>query len=183
MVAAYLHAGEALEDDALSEFAIDSFDRLMSAVYSPGEGVRHAAGEESVGGLLTDHVRAAAALLDAFDASAREPYLMLAEELMLYAVRTMWDREAGGFFDRAPAAPWEAALLRERIKPFTLNCAASRLAARLAVAARRPEYRDLARRALASQTAAYRQQGPASAEYALAVDDLIRTDGPEDPRT
>jgi uncharacterized protein YyaL (SSP411 family) len=172
MVSAYLHAGEVLEDDTLSEFAIDSFDRLMSAVYSPGEGVRHAAGEDSVGGLLTDHVRAATALLDGYDASAREPYLMLAEELTLYALRTMWDQHAGGFFDRAPAATAEVPLLRERTKPFALNCAASRVASRLALATNKPEYRDLARRALASQTAIYRQQGPSAAEYALAVDAL-----------
>jgi len=122
-----------------------------------------------VRGQLADHVRSASALLTAFSLTGRLPYSMLAEELMQFARRTLWDDRHGGFFD--PSG----------VRPFRLNCEAARVLCRLSVLHRDDEYRQVAVLAsdadygrdaaltLASQTSVYRQHGPSSAVYGFAL--------------
>ena len=73
--------------------------------YRPGEGVAHYVedGRAHVRGLLDDQIAMASAQLDAHEATGNVVYEMMAQELMLYALRTMWDEERGGFFDRSVA--------------------------------------------------------------------------------
>jgi hypothetical protein len=52
-------------------------------------------------GLLVDQVAMASACLDAHEATGNVVYSMMAEELMHFAARTLWDEDRGGFFDRA----------------------------------------------------------------------------------
>ena len=56
--------------------AIDQLERVVGGAYQPGEGVR---------GGLADQVRAASALITAYEITGRLPYSMLAEELMQLA--------------------------------------------------------------------------------------------------
>jgi uncharacterized protein YyaL (SSP411 family) len=176
MMAAYIRAGELLDDPAISEFAINSLDRLMAATYTPGAGVSHtAAGEGSVRGLLPDQIAAIDALLAAADASAREPYRMLAAELGHFCASSMWDRQRGGFFDRiAGDGPDALGLLREGVKPFVLECQAAAVLIRLARATSSPEFADLAAGTLAALAPDFRLQGPLAAEYGLAMLELDR---------
>jgi hypothetical protein len=111
--------------------AIDELERLVGAAYEPGEGLSRAAG----GGRarLDDHVGAASALLTAYECTGRLPYSMLAEELMQFAARTLWDAAAAGFIDGATAS-----------KPFALNCEAASVLHRLAALHRSDEYREAA---------------------------------------
>jgi len=73
-VEACLHAADLDPDGAgaLITAAIDELERIVGHSYGPGEGI----------GDWADHVRAAAALLTAYEVTGRLPYAMLAEELM-----------------------------------------------------------------------------------------------------
>ncbi|MCA1564037.1 MAG: DUF255 domain-containing protein, partial [Acidobacteria bacterium] len=106
-IGAYFRAAELLDDESLRDFAITSLERVVLATYKPGGGVAHCfepqprdPGERQVRGLLADQVLMAGALLDAHTATGNVVYSMMAEELMRYCERVMWDPERGGFFDR-----------------------------------------------------------------------------------
>ena len=173
MVTAYVRAAQVLNDSSLLEFAVKSLERVVLETYERGGGVAHSADEaERVRGLLADQVHVSAALLVVHDATEREAYLDLAQELMLYGLRTMWDEEAGGFFDRAGTGRSGIGLLREPLKPFATNCEAARVLARLAALTGKSELRDRAIRTLASQTAVYRAHGLMGAIYGLAAKTL-----------
>jgi uncharacterized protein YyaL (SSP411 family) len=169
MVSAALKAGRVMKDASLSEFAIRSLERVALLCYQPGGGVAHYYdGAPQVRGLLDDQISMAAAQLDAFEATGNVVYEMLAEELALYAVSSMWDEAAGGFFDRALAEGSDVGLLGERRKPFVTNCAAARLLKRLTHTAKQPRFTALADRTLAAMHRRAAAEGPLAAEYVLA---------------
>ncbi len=175
MAAGYLRASQAFDDSAMRDFGLLSLERVLLMHYRPGDGVAHCQdGRASVRGLLADQVHAARALMFAAELTGQEPHLMLAEELMGYACRTMWDDRRGGFFDhRAPDdSAEEQGLLRCRFKPFGDNCLASRVLLRLSVLADKAEYCARARRTLESVTGPAKSAGFEAADYALAVRDL-----------
>jgi uncharacterized protein YyaL (SSP411 family) len=62
---------------ALIAATIDELERIVGESYEPGEGI----------GDYADHIRAAAALITAYDVTGRLPYAMLAEELMQASAR------------------------------------------------------------------------------------------------
>ena len=175
-VEACLAASDVFDIPDLVQTAIDRLEHVVGAAYRPGEGVAHVVTEPGgARGRLSDHVRCASALLTAYWRTARLPYSMLAEELMQFARRTLWDERDGGFYD-APHGT----------KPFALNCEAARVECRLAGLHREDDYRKAAvmasdadygrdaLRTLESQTPAYRQQGPLSAVYGLALGECLR---------
>lgn len=102
--------------------AIDELERIVAAAYRPGEGVSQTAAGGLPRGRLVDQTSTASALLSAFECTSRLPYSMLAEELMQFARRTLWDADGGGFFDGDAGA-----------KPFALNCDAASVLSRLAL--------------------------------------------------
>ncbi|HET9263784.1 MAG TPA: DUF255 domain-containing protein [Vicinamibacterales bacterium] len=171
MISAALRAAHTTNDAALGEFAIASLERVLLLCYRPGAGVAHYFdGEPRVRGLLDDQIAMATAALDAAEATGTVPYEMMAEELALYVLRTMWDEHAGGLRDRAPGNdPDDIGLLRRTVKPFVSNCEASRLFARLATVSGNHEFADRARETLASIAPCAAQQGPLAAHYLLAV--------------
>ena len=153
--------------------AIDELERVVGGAYRPGEGVSRMAGAGGgPRGRLADQVGAASALLTAFEFTSRLPYSMLAEELVQFARRTLWDAETGGFFDGDEGA-----------KPFALNCDAASVLCRLAVLHESDEYQSAA---VVASDAAYRRDaaqilrwlapsapdlGLAGAVYGLAAGD------------
>ncbi|MGH8637414.1 MAG: thioredoxin domain-containing protein [Burkholderiales bacterium] len=180
MVSAALHAGRVMNDAGLSEFAIKSLERVDLLCYKPGTGMAHYADDviqpgvrtghdATVRGLLDDQIAMAAAHLDAFDATGNIVYEMMAEELALYAIRTMWDDRDGGFFDRAPDEERDIGLLNERLKPFVGNCVAARLLRRLAKVSGNSAFAGHADRTLAAMSIRAAAEGPLAAEYVLAV--------------
>lgn len=176
---ALLGAATVLDDSALAQEALASFERVIMLCYKPGLGIAHYFdGAARVRGLLADQIAAIAGLLDAFDVSEGEPYRMMAEELGLFVVRDMWDAEAGGFFDRAQT-PDDIGLLRMRRKPFVANADAALALARLSRLDQRKGFPDPAAfrahavgalRAAASQLDG---QGPLAAHYVLAERQLL----------
>lgn len=170
MVSAALHAASLFGDDGLRDFAIRSLERVLLAAYRPGGGVAHAAGEaQSVRGLLADQAAMTAACLDAFDTTGNPVYEMMAEELAHYAVRTMWDEEAGGFFDTADAPGDALGRLRDRLKPFAVNCEFSATLRRLAAASGNHDFGAAADRTMAAMAPLAAGQGTLASHYLLAV--------------
>ncbi len=177
-------------DHGLVSFAVDALERIVGAAYRPGDGVGHLMERpDEVRGLLVDHVRAASALLTAYRIAGRLPYAMLAEELMQWARRYLWD-EPGGFVDRTP--PDRAiGLLARPVRPFGPNCDAARVLCRLAVLHEDEGYRrtavlasdaaygEDARRVLATQTAVVRDYGRLAAPCGLALVECSARPAPE----
>jgi hypothetical protein len=158
-VEAVLVASSLFDPQELVPAAIDQLEHVVGGAYQPGSGVR--------GGLI-NQVRAASALLTAFEITGRLPYSMLAEELMQTARRT--------------AAP--DAAHRDTI---VVNCEAARVLCRLAtlhddadyrkaaVTAADADYRGDAARILAAQsTRAIGASAPHAAAYGLALLDLLK---------
>lgn len=175
MAAAYLLASARFDDSSLAEFAIRSLERVLEAAYERGRGVAHFVDAGSrLEGLLADQVYVSAALLEAFEAARRDVYLDLAQELILFALRHLWDERGGGFFDRVSGHHGtDVGLLREPLKPLVANCEAARVLARLAVATGRADLHDRAVTTLAALAGAYRRHGPFGAPYGLAVRDVL----------
>ena len=171
---ALLGAATVLDDSAMAQEALASFERVLLLCYKPGLGVAHYFdGSARVRGLLADQVAVIGGLLDAFDVSDLEPYRMMAEELGHIIVRDIWDERAGGFYDRA-SGPDDVGLLRARRKPFVANADAAAALARLSRLDQRkgfPDpaaFRDRAHGALAAAETQVAGQGPLAAHYALA---------------
>jgi uncharacterized protein YyaL (SSP411 family) len=170
MASAALKAGRVLGDAALSEFAIRSLERIVELCYQPGAGMAHYHdGSAQVRGLLDDQIAMADAQLDAFEATGNVVYRMLAEELVLHALRTLWDESDGGFFDRAADPGTDVGLMQDRLKPFVANCAAARLLRRVAQLCGRDALAGTADRALAAVQRDAPDAGPVAAELVLAL--------------
>jgi uncharacterized protein YyaL (SSP411 family) len=170
MASAALKAGRVFGDAGLSEFAIRSLERIVQLSYEPGAGMAHYHdGAPQVRGLLGDQIGMADAQLDAFEATGNVTYRMFAEELVLHALRTLWDEPDGGFFDRAPDPESDVGLMRDRLKPFAANCAAARLLCRAARVCGREALAGTADRALAAVRHEAADAGPLAAELVLAL--------------
>jgi uncharacterized protein YyaL (SSP411 family) len=170
MASAALAAGRVFDDPALSEFAIRSLERVVDLCYEPGAGMAHYYDRgPGVRGLLIDQVAMADAQLDAFDATGNVVYRMLAEELVLYTIRTLWDEPAGGFHDRITDPGDDVGRMQEPLKPFAANCAAVRLLRRVARTCGREPLLETAERTLAAIQAPADAATPLAAELALAM--------------
>ena len=166
-VSALLRAARVFGDDALGGRALDALEHVLLASYRPGEGVAHCAA--GARGLLTDQVAMAGATLDAWEATGNVVYRMMAEELVHYALRTHWDAEDGGFFDRGPALfadePDRGAA---GLKPFVLNCEAATVLGRLAEATSDPALSRRAADCLDTIAPSAAALGPLAAHYLIA---------------
>ena len=169
MASAALRAGRVLDDAPLAEFAVRSLERIVELCYEPGAGMAHYHdGSPRVRGLLADQIAMADAQLDAFEATGNVVYRMVAEELVLYAIRTMWDDSRGGFFDRIADPEDDVGLMQAPLKPFTVNCAAARVLRRMARLCSRPTLTETADRALRAVSDQASAAGPLAAELVLA---------------
>lgn len=172
MVSSALHASRVFEDSSLRELALQSIESVLLSSYRPGQGVAHCGG--GVRGLLTDQVAMANAQLDAWDLTGDVVYQMMAQELAHYAIRTLWDADQGGFFDRASSEDGDLGLLVRPLKPFVLNCEAAEVLHRLSRAVEDPELGRRASSTLDAIRLRAAQQGPLGAHYVLARRSLSR---------
>ncbi len=152
-VDACLFASHLVDPKDLVPRAIDELERIVAAAYRPGEDF----------GDLSDNVRAASALLTAFELTGRLPYSMLAEELMQ------------GSHDRLFTADYE------------MSCEAARVLCRLArlhddaeyraAAVIKPgaDYRADAERILAHASTSLDDPAIDPARYGLALDELDKS--------
>ena len=157
-VEAVLRASSLFDPQELVPPAIDQLEHVVGGAYQPGEGVR--------GGLI-NQVRAASALLTAFEITGRLPYSMLAEELMQTARRTATD-EAGA---DSIVAQCEAARVFCRLATLHDDAAYQKAA----VTSPEADYRGDAARILAAQsTRALHATAAHAAAYGLALLDLLK---------
>ncbi len=172
MVSAALHAARIFDDEGLRRFATTSLERVLLAGYRPGAGAAHYSdGRPRVRGLLVNQAAMVAANLDAHEATGNVVYEMMAEELAAYALRTMWDDEHGGFFDRAVEDEPAIGLLRTQSKPFAVNCDFARTLRRLAGTSGDAGFDERADAVLAAMAPRAPEQGPLAAHYVLATRD------------
>ena len=169
MAAAYVLAAHTFADDSLLQCAATALERVVLPTYERGQGIAHQANHtDSARGLLVDHVAAGSALLDLYAATDREVYLDMAQELMLFAGRALWDETRGGFVDRRVDAR-DVGLLRLPLVPFGLNCDAAALLGRLAGLTGNETFGRRRDAILSSQAPRARALGLDAARYALAT--------------
>jgi hypothetical protein len=142
---------------AAAPAAVDALERLVAGAYAPGQGMAHHLDGARTGapGTCADQVRAASALLTAYQVSGRLPYSMLAEELMQSARHQPCD----GFDSRCEVA-------RTLVRLARLHEDVGYRAA--AVVSPQADYRCDAERLLAAEAEDARARGAAGAIYALA---------------
>ena len=105
-VSAYLEAARVLGRDDCRAFALKTLDRILAEAWDEAKGFRHRVGGPRLEGSLDDQIFAAAALLDAYEATLDRRYFDIAERAVRLAVERYGDPDGGGFFDRAKdAAP------------------------------------------------------------------------------
>jgi uncharacterized protein YyaL (SSP411 family) len=105
-VSAYLEAARVLGRDDCREFALKTLERVLAEAWDEARGFRHRVGGPRLEGSLDDQIFAAAALLDAYEATLDRRYFGIAERAVRLAVERYGDPDGGGFFDRAKdAAP------------------------------------------------------------------------------
>ena len=104
-VSAYLEAARVLDRSDCRAFALKTLERILAEAWNESRGFLHRVGGAPLEGSLEDQVFAAAALLDAYEATLDRRYFDTAERAMQLAVERFGDPDAGGFFDRAKDAP------------------------------------------------------------------------------
>jgi uncharacterized protein YyaL (SSP411 family) len=114
MASAMLRAGDVLGDASARVHALATLEGLRRDSPEP-DAVTHTPG--GIGGLLDDQVQAAAAALDAYEATGGREWLDWAERIMERVWVDYWDEGPGGLFDTARGRPGEEGLLPTRVKP------------------------------------------------------------------
>ena len=157
-VEACLVASRLLDPQELVPPAIDQLEHVVGGAYQPGAGVR---------GGLANQVRAASALLTAFEITGRLPYSMLAEELMQSARRVDPSHASRSVF----VVHCDAARVFCRLAALHDDAAYRKAAVTLSDA----DYRGDAARILAAQSTSVVDAPPAhAAAYGLALLDLLK---------
>ena len=176
LITAYLEAFQVLGRVPLRSFALLTLDRLLEVAYRRGQGMYHAMfeGKARVSGLLNDQVHMANAALKAFEVTGNPHYIEVAQDLMSYTINTFWDKEAGGFLDRAPEDHALAALERtvkdlDDSPSTSPNAVAAIVLARLAALTNHEEFDRKARSTLETFAGVAPRLGRFAAGYALAV--------------
>jgi uncharacterized protein len=173
-VSAYLEAGRVLGREDCRAFALRTLDRVLVEAWDESKGFLHRVGGPRLEGSLDDQVFAAAALLDAYEATLDRGYFEIAERAMRIAVERFGDPEGGGFFDRAKdAAPMGG--LEVRRKPLQdsptpgANSVAAIVLDRLCAFTGERMYRDWAEKTLEAFAGRIPQYGLFAATYGLAA--------------
>ena len=114
MASAMLRAAAVLDDEAAGAHALATLELLRRESPEP-DALPHTPG--GITGLLDDQVQAAAAALDAYEATGSPDWLDWAGRLMDRVWSDYWDDAAGGLFDTARGRDGEEGLLPARVKP------------------------------------------------------------------
>ncbi|HXA79499.1 MAG TPA: thioredoxin domain-containing protein [Candidatus Acidoferrales bacterium] len=173
-VSAYLEAAPVLDRPDCREFALKTLERVLAEAWDESKGFLHRVGGPRLEGSLDDQVFAAAALLDAYEATLDRRYLDIAGRAMHLARERYGDPDGGGFFDRAnDAAPMGG--LDVRRKPLQdsptpgANSVAAIVLDRLHGFAGERLYREWAEKTLEAFVGLVPQYGLFAATYGLAA--------------
>ncbi len=175
LASAFLHAGAVLDRPECNTLALKVLERLWRESWDEESGMGHVVGRAEPRGMLDDNVQAAAAFLDAHEATGATEWLTRAIAVIRYCVRAHWDAAAGGFCDVA-AHRTGAAYLAARAKPVqdaptpSGNGVAALVLARLWALTDDAEWRRLLDRELETCAGALPQLSLYGATLARAVD-------------
>jgi uncharacterized protein len=101
LASAFLHAGAVLDRPECNTLAIRVLNRIWGAAWDDSLGMSHVIGRAEPRGLLEDNIAAAAAFLDAYEATGDDAWTERAIAIMRYCLRAHGDDAHGGLFDRA----------------------------------------------------------------------------------
>jgi uncharacterized protein YyaL (SSP411 family) len=180
-VSVYLEAARVLGNAGCREFALRTLDRILDEAWDPARGFLHRIGGPVLEGVLEDQVFAAAALLDAYEATLERRYFDHAVQAADLLLTLFGDAEGGGFFDRSSAAP-PLNGLNVRRKPLqdspmpAGNSIAAMVLDRLYAYTGEARYRERAQATLEAFAGVAPQYGLFAASYGLAV--LLHTRHP-----
>jgi len=175
MASAFLHAGAVLDRPECNTLALKVLNRIWAEAWDEARGMSHVIGRAEPRGLLEDNVHAAAAFLDAAEATGEDAWLGRAIAVMRYCGRAHWDDAKGGFFDVARDRSG-AAYLATPAKPVqdsptpSANGVAALVLARLWAATDDTDWRRLLDRQLATFGGAASQLSLYGATLVRAVD-------------
>jgi len=175
MASAFLHAGAVLDQPDCNALALKVLNRIWAEAWDEQQGMSHVIGRAEPRGLLEDNVHAAAAFLDACEATGDDAWLTRAIAVMHYCGRAHWDDTQGGFFDVARDRTG-AAYLATPAKPVqdaptpSANGVAALVLARLWAVTDDREWRRLLDRQLATFGGAASQLSLYGATLVRAVD-------------
>jgi uncharacterized protein YyaL (SSP411 family) len=149
MAAAFLQAGAVLDRPDCNALALKVLERIWAEAWDAGSGMSHVLGRSDPRGMLDDNVQAAAAFLDAYEATGAAAWLERATGIMTYCAGAHGDDAAGGYFDVAQhrADRAGAGYLGTRAKPIqdaptpSPNGVAALVLARLWAITAAPEWR------------------------------------------
>jgi hypothetical protein len=143
---ARLHEAAVARDEAAAREIVTALEVEVLRIYRPSHGLEG----------FEDDVAVALAMLAAYDVGADEAHLMMAEELMLGAVRREWDERAR--------------------YGLTANCEAAVALAALAAHTGKPEYRHRALEVMHGYAPTYRDLGVRAAPYVSALQVVTKTE-------
>src|SRR3989454_878982 len=175
MASAFLHAGAVLDRPECNALALKVLERIWAEAWDEGHGMGHVIGRAEPRGLLEDNADAAAAFLDAWEATGEEAWLTRAIAVMRYCGRAHRDDAQGGFFDVARDRSG-AAYLATPAKPVqdsptpSANGVAALVLARLWAVTDDNEWRRLLDRQLATFGGAALQLALYGATLVRAID-------------
>jgi uncharacterized protein YyaL (SSP411 family) len=92
-------------------------ERIWTEAWNGRAGMSHVLGRSDPRGMLDDNVQAAAAFLDAYEATGENAWLERTIAVMTYCDRAHSDPAAGGYFDLAEIRDDGRAYLATRAKP------------------------------------------------------------------
>jgi uncharacterized protein len=196
MASAFLHAGAVLDRPECNRLALEVARRIWAEAWDEARGMSHVIGRAQPLGLLEDNVHAAAAFLDAFEATGDDAWISRATAVMRYCARAHWDDAKGGFFDLArdqKGGGGGAAYLATPAKPVqdaptpSGNGVAALVLARLSALTDDHDWRRLLERQLrtfggaASQLALYGATLLRAADWAVNPITRVEVSGPHGP--
>jgi uncharacterized protein YyaL (SSP411 family) len=173
-VSAYLEAATVLDRADCRAFALKTLARILQEAWEESQGFLHRVGGPRLEGSLDDQVFAAAALVDAYEATFDRRYLDTAERAMRRAMDRFGDPDGGGFFDR-PNDAQPMGGIDVRRKPLQdsptpgANSVAAMVLDRLYALTGEASYRVWAERTLEAFIGPIPQYGLFASTYALAA--------------
>jgi len=144
MAGAFLQAGAVLDRPECNQLALRVLERIWNEAWDAERGMSHVLGRLEPRGMLDDNVQAAAAFLEACEATGEPAWLDRAAAVMTYCGTAHAD-DTAGYFDIA--ATNGTAYLATRAKPVqdaptpSPNGVAGLVLARLAALTDKPEWR------------------------------------------
>jgi uncharacterized protein YyaL (SSP411 family) len=101
LASAFLRAGAVLDRPECNTLALAALERIWREAWDEGRGMSHVVGRVAPHGILDDNVQAAAAFLDALEATGNTAWLTRAIAVMRFCLQAHWDGadSGGGFFD------------------------------------------------------------------------------------